>query len=165
MNIYVYIYIYIYSILNTLSGGKSCLVAPGVAVSSWTTETVLSLWLAADDGRVSHVLSHVVWGKKIQENNFCRCFWWIKLILKPINSTHTWDLNRYHHSGSEKTWKKWQRRGTLFIIRYSLVSYPGHLFFAGASSYPSAVDTIIVFKVFSCWVVLIFKVATYSVAL
>ena len=39
----VYIYIYIYIIpLNTLSGDKSCLVAPGVAVQPWATETVLS---------------------------------------------------------------------------------------------------------------------------
>ena len=29
----LYIYIYIYNSLNTLSGGKSCLVAPRVAVS------------------------------------------------------------------------------------------------------------------------------------
>ena len=28
----MYIYIYIYDSLNTLSGGKSCLIAPGVAV-------------------------------------------------------------------------------------------------------------------------------------
>ena len=36
------IYIYIYNSLNTLSGGKSCLVAPGVAVLPWATKTVLS---------------------------------------------------------------------------------------------------------------------------
>ena len=36
------VYIYIYNSLNTLSGGKSCLVAPGVAVPPWATETVLS---------------------------------------------------------------------------------------------------------------------------
>ena len=58
----VYIYIYIF-LLNTLSGGKSCSVAPGVAVPPWATETVLSPWLAADEARVSHVLSHVVWWK------------------------------------------------------------------------------------------------------
>ena len=29
---------YIYDSLNTLSGGKSCLVAPGVAVPPWATE-------------------------------------------------------------------------------------------------------------------------------
>ena len=52
------IHIWIY--LNTLSGGK-CLVVP---VPSWATETVLSPWLAADEVRVSHVLSHVVWWKK-----------------------------------------------------------------------------------------------------
>ena len=70
LSIYIYIYIYIYIeyryifLLNTLSGGKSCLVAPGVAVPPWATETVLSPWLAADEDRVSHVLSHVVWWKK-----------------------------------------------------------------------------------------------------
>ena len=40
--VYIYIYIYIYNSLNTLSSGKSCLVAPGVAVAPWATETVLS---------------------------------------------------------------------------------------------------------------------------
>ena len=30
---------------------------------TWAMETVLSPWLAADEGRVSHVLSHVVWWK------------------------------------------------------------------------------------------------------
>ena len=48
-------------LLNTLSGGKSCLVAPGVAAPPSATETALSPWLAADEDRVSHVLSHVVW--------------------------------------------------------------------------------------------------------
>ena len=57
------IYKYIF-LLNTLSGGKSCSVAPGVAVPPWATETVLSPWLAAGEVRVSHVLSHVVWWKK-----------------------------------------------------------------------------------------------------
>ena len=37
------------------------LVATGVAVPPWATETVLSPWLAADEGRVSHMLSSVVW--------------------------------------------------------------------------------------------------------
>ena len=60
-NIYIYIYIFL---LNTLSGGKSYSVAPGVVVLPWATETVLSPWLAADEARVSHVLSHVVWWKK-----------------------------------------------------------------------------------------------------
>ena len=61
------IYRYIF-LLNTLSGGKSCLVAPGVAVPPWATEIVLSPWLAADEDRVSHVLSRVVRWKKILEN-------------------------------------------------------------------------------------------------
>ena len=34
--------IYIYNSVNTLSGGKSCLVAPGVTVPPWATEIVLS---------------------------------------------------------------------------------------------------------------------------
>ena len=40
--IYIYIYIYIYNSLNTLSGSKSCLVTPEVAVPPGTSETVLS---------------------------------------------------------------------------------------------------------------------------
>ena len=40
------------------------MVAPGVAVPPWATETVLSPWMAADEARVSHVLPHVVWWKK-----------------------------------------------------------------------------------------------------
>ena len=35
-----------------------------------STETVLSPWLAADEDRVSHVLSHFVWWKKIQTIQF-----------------------------------------------------------------------------------------------
>ena len=62
----VYIdFILFYFFLNTLSGGKSCSVAPGVAVPPWATETVLSPWLVADEARVTHVLSHVVWWKYI----------------------------------------------------------------------------------------------------
>ena len=38
----IYIYIYIYNSLNTLSGGKNCFVAPGVAIPLWATETLLS---------------------------------------------------------------------------------------------------------------------------
>ena len=63
------IYRYIF-LLNTLSGGKSGSVAPGVAVAPWVTETVLSPWLAADEDRVSHVLSHVVWWKKNIANSW-----------------------------------------------------------------------------------------------
>ena len=36
----VYIDIFL---LNTLSDGKSCLVAPGVAIPPWATETVITL--------------------------------------------------------------------------------------------------------------------------
>ena len=41
------------------------LVAPVMVVPPWATETVLSPWLAADEDRVSHVLSHVVLWKKM----------------------------------------------------------------------------------------------------
>ena len=64
MSAFSWSYVYIgFFFLNTLSGGKSCLVAPGVAVPPWATETVLSPWMAADEARVSHVLPHVVWWK------------------------------------------------------------------------------------------------------
>ena len=60
-----YVYKDFFFFLNTLSGGKSGSVAPGVAVPPWATETVLSPWMAADEARVSHVLPHVVrWKKK-----------------------------------------------------------------------------------------------------
>ena len=42
---------------------------PGVAVLPWSTETVLSPWLAADEIRVSHVLSRVVWWKKKEKKD------------------------------------------------------------------------------------------------
>ena len=48
-------YIYVY-FLNTLSDGKSCLVAPGVAILPWAMET--------DEDRVSHMLSHMMKNKK-----------------------------------------------------------------------------------------------------
>ena len=37
-------------LLNTLFGGKSCLVVPVVAVPPRATETVSSPWLVADEG-------------------------------------------------------------------------------------------------------------------
>ena len=65
MSAFSWSYVYIdFFFLNTLSGGKSCSVAPGVAVPAWATKTVLSPWMAADEARVSHVLPHVVWWKK-----------------------------------------------------------------------------------------------------
>ena len=33
-------------------------------IPTWATETMLSPWLAVDEARVSHVLSHIVWWKK-----------------------------------------------------------------------------------------------------
>ena len=77
-------------LLNTLSGGKSCLVAPGVAVPPWATETVLSPWLAADEARVSHVLSHVVWWKKKKKKK--------KKVLDLI-------VNSYRLSSNIINWK------------------------------------------------------------
>ena len=56
-------------LLNTLSGGKSCLVAPGVALPPWATETVLSLWLAADEVRYFHTL----YDGNISSSSFTRC--------------------------------------------------------------------------------------------
>ena len=81
---HIYIYIYIF-LLNTLSGGKSCSVAPGVAVPPWTTETVLSPWLAADEARVSHVLSHVVWWKKILKRTGSH----LKLVIYAFDISYT----------------------------------------------------------------------------
>ena len=52
-------------LLIPLSGGKSCLVAPGVAVPPELPKLCYHPWIAADEDMVSHVLSHVVWWKKI----------------------------------------------------------------------------------------------------
>ena len=60
------------SLHGVVSNALDCdIVAPGVAVPPWATETVLSPWLAADEARVSHVLSHVVWWKK----KLFKCSW------------------------------------------------------------------------------------------
>ena len=64
------------------------MVAPGVAIPPWATETVLSLWLAADEDRVSHVLSHVVWWKNIN---------WISYMTslkKKKRHLKFWDKNK-----------------------------------------------------------------------
>ena len=42
-------------------------LTPRSSYASWATETVLSPWLAADEDRVTHVLSHVVWWKKLSK--------------------------------------------------------------------------------------------------
>ena len=68
-------------LLNILSGGKSCLVAPGVAVPPWATEAVLSPWLAADKVRVSNVLSHVVWWKYKQDLALNNVYWLIFFLF------------------------------------------------------------------------------------
>ena len=72
-HIYIYIYIDIYDSLNTLSGGKSCLVAPGVAVPPWAIETVLSLM---DGGWWGHGIAHA----------FTRCMMKIRLSGKQDGS-------------------------------------------------------------------------------
>ena len=82
----IYIYIYIYNSFNTLSGGKSCFVAPGAAVVLWATETVLLPWLAVDESRVSHVLSHVLWWKK---------YIYIHIYIIIIIIIIMWYLHRY----------------------------------------------------------------------
>ena len=56
---------YYFIIWGVKYGGQSCLVALGMAVPPWATETVLSPWLAADEVWVSLVLSHAVWWKII----------------------------------------------------------------------------------------------------
>ena len=66
-----YIYIYIYDSLNTLSGGKNCLVAPGVAVLPWATETVLS---PLDGGWWGYGIAHA----------FTRCMMKIKKKKKIL---------------------------------------------------------------------------------
>ena len=82
-----HIYKYIF-LLNTLCSVKSCLVAPGVAEPPWATETVLSPWLTADEDRVSHVLSHVVWWIYIyMDANFIkhnRHFMFTYFLLDPF---------------------------------------------------------------------------------
>ena len=90
--------------LNPLSGGKSCSVAPGVAVPSWATETVLSPWMAADEAWVSHVLPHVVWWKKRKRKKIC-------LLETECQFTHWWitstdggslTQNHYVHMGKNQ---------------------------------------------------------------
>ena len=71
-------------LLNNLSGGKSCSVAPGVAVPPWATETVLSAWLAADEARVLHVLSHVEKKLKTWINNNSK----IPCSMRNLNLFH-----------------------------------------------------------------------------
>ena len=66
-----YICIYIYHSLNILSGDKSCLVGPRVAVPPWATETVLS---PLDSGW---------WGQGIART-FTRC------MMKNLNTTTLW---------------------------------------------------------------------------
>ena len=88
------IYRYIF-LLNTLSGGKSCLVVPGVVVLPWATETVLSTWLAADEDRVSHVLSHVVWWKFEYQDSLesKMTLWKDKVTLQKVGVTSWKDRN------------------------------------------------------------------------
>ena len=76
----IYIYIYIY-------------IAPGVTVPPWATETVLSPWLAADEARISHVISHVVWWKKYIYINWGFVWWsWIGTVTALYHNYFT-----YHH--------------------------------------------------------------------
>ena len=107
---------YIYIFLNTLSGGKSCSVAPGVAVPPWATETVLSPWLGADEARVSHVLSHVVWWKK---NRLVLCntmYFKIVIVWKAL----VWQLTSFaqkifHKDDVINRWRFVRKVGHVFI--------------------------------------------------
>ena len=82
LKLHIYIYtlnpgrIFFWSEKNQsiFSWRRFCLVAPRVAVPLWATETVLSPWLVADEDRVSHVLSNIVWWK--YTSNPGRNFFW-----------------------------------------------------------------------------------------
>ena len=118
-HIYIYIYIYIYIIyiyiyiyiilLNTLSGGKSCLVVPGVAVPPWATKTVITT------------------GWRLIRAGYCTCFHTYDekkmtfFLSLNLNMEHPW-CNGYHYS--KWTWqpefKSWIR---LFAFHIALICF------------------------------------------
>ena len=63
--IYIYIYIYII-ILSTVSIGKSYLVASGVAVPTWSTETVLSSLVGGWWGQGNRTCFHTLYDKNLR---------------------------------------------------------------------------------------------------
>ena len=79
--VYIYIYIYIYNSLNTLSDGKSCLVASGVAVPPWATEIVLSPLVGGWWGQgIARAFTRCMMKKKISmERVFVYIIW---ILLK-----------------------------------------------------------------------------------
>ena len=79
-------YIYIYNSLNTLSIGKSCLVAPGVAVLPWATETVLSPLVGGWWGQgIARAFTRMMKEKKKNIYIYIRCPFWL-YSLYPIRS-------------------------------------------------------------------------------
>ena len=74
-DLHIYIYIYI--------------------VPPWATATVLSPWLAADESRVSHVLSHVVWWKFEHQDSLesKMTLWKDKVTLQKVGETSCKDRN------------------------------------------------------------------------
>ena len=125
---------------NSLSSGKSCLVVLGVAVSPWATETVLSPWLVADEDRVSHVLSHVVWWKlllgiisdlALPDMNYKLLFLWVcyfsiqnqRDILK-----HFWGLKRVQRSKyvNQIGWGSYSLVGQYLMFSTSLATMHFH---------------------------------------
>ena len=86
-------------LLNTLSGGKSCLVAPRVAVPPWANETVLSPWWRLmrteyhtcfhtlyDEKKYIYIIYHFrsLWLSFHNYSRLCAFFWQIFLF----NSFH-----------------------------------------------------------------------------
>ena len=66
-----------------------------MAVLPWATETVLSPWLAADEDRVSHVFSHVVWWK-FEYQDYLESkmtLWKDKVTLQKVEVTSWKDRN------------------------------------------------------------------------
>ena len=78
--IYIYIYFFKYPVW-----WQKLLVVPGVAVLPWATKTVLSPWLAADEGRVSYVLSHVVWWKRKKKFIYIYIYIYIYILTSHVH--------------------------------------------------------------------------------
>ena len=82
------IYRYIF-LLNTLSGDKSCLVAPGVAVPPWATETVLSPLVGG------------WWGQSIARAFTQSIVWWWKkncyIYAHYVMSAFSWSGGIYRY--------------------------------------------------------------------
>ena len=91
---------------------------------------------------------------------FCTWSYLIQIIFTQIYLTYRYNPNRYYYFESEWTWEEWQWRGTphcpnlqnwSLYIRYSFVSYPGHIFFGGWGSVLLTGCSMLFF--FLCWLV------------